>query len=119
MNWYELGTVGAFGMPPALFPIYTRGQAYLAAHNGKEAATEFQKILYHPGLALNEPIRALARLELGRSFAIEAGTAQNEQAAARRTKARSFYHDFLTLWRDADSDIPLLRSIRAELTKLE
>jgi TolB-like protein/Flp pilus assembly protein TadD len=112
---YELGAVGAFGLPPALFPIYTRGEAYLAAHNGKEAATEFQKILDHPGLALNEPIAALARLELGRSFAIEAGTAQNQEAAAFRTKSRSFYHDFLTLWKHADPDITVLRSVRAEL----
>jgi DNA-binding winged helix-turn-helix (wHTH) protein/tetratricopeptide (TPR) repeat protein len=112
---YELGAVGAFGAPPALFPIYTRGQAYLAAHKGEEAAAEFQKVLDHPGLALNEPIGALARLELGRSFAMEAGAAQNEQAAAFRAKARSFYRDFLTLWKDADPDIPVLRSVRAEL----
>ena len=112
---YELGAVGAFGLPPALFPIYVRGQAYLAAHNGKEAAAEFQKVLDHPGLALNEPIGALAQLELGRSFAMEAGAAQNEQAEAFRIKARSFYGDFLALWRDADQDIPVLRSVRAEL----
>jgi tetratricopeptide (TPR) repeat protein len=116
---YELGAVGAFSLPPALFPIYTRGQVYLAAHNGEEAANEFQKILDHPGLALNEPIAALARLELGRSIAIEAEAAQKEEAAAFRTKSQSYYHDFLTLWRDADPDIPVLRSVRAELTKLK
>ena len=77
-----------------MFPIFTRGQAYLAAQNGKDAANEFQKILDHPGVVLNEPLGALARLELGRSFAIEAGAAQNERATELRTKARSSYHDF-------------------------
>jgi eukaryotic-like serine/threonine-protein kinase len=116
---YELGAVGAFGLPPAMFPIFTRGQAYLAAHNGKDAANEFQKILDHPGVVLNEPIGALARLELGRSFAIEAEAAQNGRAPELRTKARSSYHDFLTLWKDADEDIAVLRIARTELTKLE
>jgi len=75
-----------------LYPVYVRGEAYLAAHKGKEAAAEFQKILDHRGIVLNEPIGALARLQLGRAYAIQGDNA----------KARGAYQDFLTLWRDAD-----------------
>ena len=89
-------------------PVYVRGEAYLAAHRGKEAVTEFQKILDHRGIVLNEPIGALAHLQLGRAYAMQGDTA----------KARSAYQDFLTLWKDADPDIPILKQAKAEYAKL-
>ena len=82
---------------PNLYPVYVRGEAYLAAHRGSEAAAEFQKILNHRGIVLNEPISALAHLQLGRAYALQGDTA----------KARSAWEDFLTLWKDADPDIPI------------
>jgi hypothetical protein len=75
-----------------------RGEAYLAERQGREAATEFQKILDHRGIVLNEPIGALAHLQLGRAYALQGDTA----------KCRASYEDFLTLWKDADPDIPHL-----------
>jgi len=83
---------------PALHPVYVRGEAYLAAHLGNEAAVEFQKILDHRGVVLCEPIGALAHLQLGRAYAMQSDTA----------KARAAYQEFLTLWKDADPDIPIL-----------
>jgi eukaryotic-like serine/threonine-protein kinase len=102
---YELGVFGV----GALYPVYVRGQAYLAAHKGSEAATEFQKILDHRGIVLNEPIGALAHLQLGRACAITGDTA----------KARAAYQDFLTLWKDADPDVPILKEAKAEYAKLK
>src|SRR6266850_2079518 len=106
---YELG-LPAFGFYnwPNLYPVYVRGEAYLAAHQGKEAAAEFQKILDHRGIVLNEPIGALAHLQVGRAYALQGDTA----------KARAAYNDFLTLWKDADADIPVLKEARAEYAKL-
>jgi cytochrome c-type biogenesis protein CcmH/NrfG len=86
-----------------------RGEAYLAAHQGKEAAAEFQKILNHRGIVLNEPIGALAHLQLGRAYAMSGDSA----------KARAAYEDFLTLWKDADPDIPVLQQAKAEYAKLQ
>ena len=108
---YELGQppssfYGFFGM---LYPIYVRGDAYLAAHRGAEAATEFQKILNHRGIVVSDPIGALAHLQLGRAFAL----------SGDKTKAKAAYHDFLTLWKDADPDIPILEQAEAEYTKLQ
>src|SRR6202007_170195 len=96
---YELGrtTYSSYGWT-ALYPVYVRGEAYLAAHQGSEAAAEFQKILDHRGIVLNEPIGALAHLGLARSYALQGDTA----------KARSAYQDFLALWKDADPGIPIL-----------
>jgi len=93
---------------PNLYPVYVRGEAYLAAHQGKEAAVEFQKILGHRGIVLNEPIGALAHLQLGRAYAMQGDTA----------KSRAAYQDFLTLWKDADLDIPVLREAKAEYARL-
>jgi predicted Zn-dependent protease len=101
---YELG--GYFGLA---FPIYVRGEAYLAEHQGREAAVEFQKILDHRGIVLNEPIAALAHLQIGRAYAVSGDTA----------KARVAYKDFLTLWKDADPDIPILKQAKAEYAKLQ
>jgi DNA-binding winged helix-turn-helix (wHTH) protein/tetratricopeptide (TPR) repeat protein len=97
---YELGA--------SLYPAYYRGLAYLAVHQSNEAATEFQKILDHRGLVWNLPISALAHLQLGRAFAIQGDT----------PKARAAYQDFLTLWRDADPDIPILKQGKAEYARL-
>jgi tetratricopeptide (TPR) repeat protein len=94
---------------PNLYPVYVRGEAYLAAHQGSEAAAEFQKILDHRGIVLNEPIGALAHLQLGRAYAMQGDTAN----------ARAAYQDFVTLWKDADPDIPILIAAKAEFAKLK
>ena len=92
-----------------MYPVYVRGEAYLAAHQGSEAAAEFQKILDHRGIVLNEPIGALAHLGLARAYVLQ-GDAM---------KARPAYQDFLTLWKDADPDIPILIAAKAEYAKLK
>ncbi len=107
---YELGrtTYSTFGWT-ALYPVYVRGEAYLAARQGKEAAAEFQKVLDHRGIVLNGPIGALAHLQLGRAYAMQGDTA----------KAKAAYQDFLALWKDADPDIPILKQAKAEYAKLQ
>jgi hypothetical protein len=105
---YELGG------PPQLqvgtmYPVYIRGQAHLMAHNGAAAGTEFQKFLDHRGITLNFPLGALAHLGLARAYALQGDTA----------KARAAYQDFLTLWKDADPDIPVLKEAKAEYAKLQ
>ena len=108
---YDLGAPpcaappGYFGM---LYPVYVRGLAYLAAHQGTEAAAEFQKILDHRGIVVSDPIGALAHLQLGRAYAM----------SGDKTKARTAYQDFLTLWKDADPDIPILKQAKAEYATL-
>jgi eukaryotic-like serine/threonine-protein kinase len=92
-----------------LYPAYVRGEAYLAARQGREAAVEFQKILDHRGIVVSDPLGALAHLQIGRAYAMEGGT----------TQAKAAYQDFLTLWKDADSDIPILISAKAEYAKLQ
>ena len=87
---------------------YLRGQVYLAERNGQAAVTAFQKILDHHGVVLSSLIGALARLELGRAYAMQGDTA----------KAKAAYQDFLTLWKDADPDIPILKQAKAEYAKL-
>jgi eukaryotic-like serine/threonine-protein kinase len=106
----ELGlpAVGSYNWPN-LYPVYVRGEAYLAAHQGSEAAAEFQKILDHRGIVLNEPIGALAHLQLGRAYAMQGDTA----------KSRAAYQDFLTLWKDADPDIPIFKQAKAEYARLQ
>jgi hypothetical protein len=88
--------------------LAARGEAYLSAHQGREAATEFQKILDHRGIVLNLPIGALAHLQIGRAYAMQGDSA----------KAKAAYHDFLTLWKDADPDIPILIAAKAEYARL-
>jgi len=107
---YELGlpTLWFYNWPN-LYPVYVRGEAYLAAHRGGEAATEFQKILDHRGIVLNEPIGVLAHLQLGRAYALQGDSG----------KARAAYQDFLTLWKDADPDIPILKEAKTEYAKLQ
>jgi tetratricopeptide (TPR) repeat protein len=105
---YELITPANPTLALELYPVFVRGQAYLQAHEGSEAAVEFQKILDHRGLVNFAPIGALARLGLARAYALQRDTA----------KARTAYQDFLTLWKDADPDIPILLAAKAEYAKL-
>ena len=102
---YELAGAGRL----SLYPIYLRGEAYLASHQGSQAAAEFQKILDHRGLMENFPLGALAHLQLGRAYAMQGDTA----------KAKAAYQDFLTLWKDADPDIPIFIAAKAEYAKLQ
>jgi tetratricopeptide (TPR) repeat protein len=92
-----------------LCPAYLRGEAYLMLHDGNAAATEFQKFIDHRGLVVNFPWGALARLGLARAYAMQGDTA----------KARTAYQDFLTLWKDADPDIPILKEAKAEYARLK
>jgi eukaryotic-like serine/threonine-protein kinase len=107
---YELGRTTFTGdyFWNGLYPVYVRGEAYLASHQGSEAAAEFQKILDHRGIVLNEPIGALAHLQIGRAYAMQGDTANSKAA----------YQDFLTLWKDADPDVPILIAAKAEYAKL-
>jgi len=91
-----------------LYPAYVRGLAYLAAHQGAEAAGEFQKIIDHRGIVISDPVGALAHLQLGRAYAL----------SGDKTKAKSAYRNFLTLWKDADPDIPILQQAQAEYANL-
>jgi predicted Zn-dependent protease len=102
LSWFS----GNFG---ALYPIYVRGEAFLGAHQGPQAAAEFQKILDHRGISATDPIGALAHLQLGRAFAL----------TGEKTKAKSAYQEFLTLWKDADPDIPILQQAKAEYLNLQ
>jgi DNA-binding winged helix-turn-helix (wHTH) protein/Flp pilus assembly protein TadD len=107
---YELGLPAlSFYNWPNLYPVYVRGEAYLAAHEGGKAVAEFQKILDHRGIVLNEPIGALAHLQLGRAYAMQGDTA----------KSRVAYQEFLALWKDADPDIPILKQAKAEYARLQ
>ena len=107
---YELGLPAySFYNWADLYPVYVRGEAYLAAHQGGKAAAEFQKVLDHRGLVLNEPIGALAHLELARAYAMTGNT----------SKAKTTYQEFLALWKDADPDIPILKEAKAEYAKLQ
>jgi eukaryotic-like serine/threonine-protein kinase len=108
---YELGVQSGHAAYEwtVLYRVFVRGEAYLAAHQGNEAAAEFQKILDHRGIVLNSPIGALAHLQIGRAYAMQGDTA----------KAKAAYQDFLTLWKDADPDIPILIAAKAEYAKLK
>jgi len=110
-----------------LCPAYVRGDAYLMLHDGNRAAAEFQKFIDHRGLVVNFPWGALARLGLARAYAMEAGVGAglvgHPQGAPLQqdalAKARAAYQDFLTLWKDADPDIPILKQAKAEYAKLK
>jgi DNA-binding winged helix-turn-helix (wHTH) protein/tetratricopeptide (TPR) repeat protein len=100
---YELSESGA------LYPVYVRGEAYLAAHKGNEAAAEFQKINDHSGIVVNAPVGALAHLGLARAYAL----------SGDKAKAKSAYQDFLINWKDADPDIAMLKQAKADYAKLQ
>lgn len=115
---YELGrTTNSVNF--CLYPAYLRGEAFLAVNRGSSAVAEFQQILDHPGLVQNEPIGALAHLGAARSNASLSRTAQPADAHAARVRALAAYKDFLTLWKDADPDIPMYKQAKAEYAKLQ
>jgi tetratricopeptide (TPR) repeat protein/predicted Ser/Thr protein kinase len=105
---YELGTPGSSAFRPTLYPVYVRGEAYHTGNRGSESAAEFQKILDHRGVVVNEPIGALAHLGLARAYAMAGDT----------SKARTAYQDFFALWKEADPDIPILQQAKAEYAHL-
>jgi len=121
------------GLPVLMSPAYVRGEAYLMLHGGNAAAAEFRKFIDHRGVVMNFPWGALARLGLARAYAVQAGLPvaavydRRKEDGARRAplqpdalvKARTAYEDFLTLWKDADPDIPILKEAKAEYAKLQ
>jgi tetratricopeptide (TPR) repeat protein len=115
----EYGQIYFINQISCLYPTYIRGQAYLAAGQGTEAAAEFQKILDHSGMVWNCWTGALARLGVARANALQARTSQGADADAARVRALAAYKAFLTLWKDADPDIPIYKQARAEYAKLQ
>jgi hypothetical protein len=115
----ELGSILFVTNVSCLYPTYLRGEAYLSAGQGSAAAAEFQKILDHSGIVWNCWTGALAHLGVGRANALEAKTSQGADADAARVRALAAYKDFLTLWKDADPDIPILKEAEAEYAKLQ
>ena len=106
---YELGVSGSGTFWTSLYPVYVRGEAYLAAKDGAKAASEFEKIVNWPGVVLNEPIGALAQLGMGRGYVL----------AGESKKAREAYERFFAMWKDADSGIPVKHQAQWEYEKLE
>jgi tetratricopeptide (TPR) repeat protein len=107
---YELASPVAWsGLGGPMYPAYLRGEAYLQHRQGNDAAAEYQKIVDHPGFMLACPLGALAQL----------GVARASLMAGDRAKSRSYYQKFLTLWKDADPDIPILIAAKAEYAKLK
>jgi len=126
LNALQSASTVEFGMLPfgntntsCLYPIYVRGRAYLAAGQGSAAATEFRKILDHGGIVGNCWTGALARLGAARAHALQSRTAQGADADAARVRALAAYKDFLTLWKDADPDVPVFRQAKAEHARLQ
>jgi len=134
--------ISSFDATEFLCSAYLRGEAYLMLRDGNRAAAEFQKFIDHRGLVVNFPWGALARLGLVRAYALEAGRGGTAVPAGRNhegttgetpmnlgrlpvprpdalAKARAAYQDFLTLWKDADPDIPILKQARAEYARLK
>src|SRR5258708_2261391 len=105
----ELGQPTSSELVVYLCPVYIRGEAYLMLHDGNAAAAEFQKFIEHRGVVVNSPLGALARLGLARAYAMQGNTA----------KAKAAYQDFLTLWKDADSELPVLIAAKAEYANLQ
>ncbi len=119
----ELGQIGFITNISCMYPAYVRGEAYLAAGQGSEAAAEFQKIIDHSGIVWNCWTGALARLGVARANALEAQTLAKSSpaadAAAARTRAVAAYQDFLALWKDADPNIPILIAAKSEYAKVQ
>jgi tetratricopeptide (TPR) repeat protein len=119
----EFGSIPFVANISCLYPTYVRGEAYLAAGEGKESAAEFQKILDHRGIVWNCWTGALAHLGVARANALQARTFQGQGRGAdadlARTRALAAYKDFLTLWKDADPDIPIYKQAKAEYAKLQ
>jgi len=106
---YELGVAGSTTFSINLYPVYVRGETYLTAKQGGAASAEFQKILDWPGVVSNEPIAALAHLGLARAYNLQGDS----------VKARTAYQDFLTLWKSADPNIPILNAAKTEYARLQ
>jgi serine/threonine protein kinase/tetratricopeptide (TPR) repeat protein len=115
----ELGLIQFVNNLSCLYPTYVRGEAYLAAGQGSAAAAEFQKILDHSGIVWNCWTGALAHLGVARANALLARTSQGADADAARVRALAAYQYFLTLWKDADPDIPILKEAKAEYAKMQ
>jgi eukaryotic-like serine/threonine-protein kinase len=119
----ELGQILFVANISCLDYVYLRGEAYLAAGQGSAAVTEFQKIIDHSGIVWNCWTGALAHLGVARANALQAkilqGQGQGADADAARVRALAAYKDFLTLWKDADLDIPILKQAKAEYAKLQ
>jgi serine/threonine protein kinase/tetratricopeptide (TPR) repeat protein len=106
---YEAGQATSSGtISVALYPVYLRAEAHLAAKHAKEARQAYQKITDYRGVVINSPIGALAKLGLARTYALEGDT----------SKAKIAYQDFLAQWKDADSDIPILKTAKSEYAAL-
>jgi hypothetical protein len=107
---FDLAAPGSWaGFFGNLYSVYLRGTTNLAAHHGAEAAAEFRRVLDHSGITVSDPVVIVSRLQLARALAMT-----GDQASAR-----SAYHDFLTHWKDADQDIPILAQAKAELVRLQ
>jgi len=119
----ELGQITFLTNLSCLYPVYVRGEAYLAAGQGSAAAVEFQKILDHSGIVWNCWTGALAHLGVARANALQSRTSQGQgqgpDSDAARNRALAAYRDFLTLWKDADPDIPILKQAKGEYAKLQ
>jgi len=115
----ELGNDPFINQMSCLLPTYVRGEAYLASGQGTAAGAEFQKILDHSGIVWNCWTGALAHLGVARANALQARTSQGAGADAVHTRALAAYKDFLTLWKDADPDIPILKQAKAEYARLQ
>jgi serine/threonine protein kinase/tetratricopeptide (TPR) repeat protein len=115
----ELGQIVFVNNISCLYPTYVRGEAYLASGQGSAAAAEFQKILGHSGIVWNCWTGALAHLGVARANALQSRTSQGADADLARTRALAGYKDLLTLWKDADPDIPILKEAKAEYATLQ
>jgi eukaryotic-like serine/threonine-protein kinase len=115
----ELGEILFVNNISCLYHVYIRGEAYLAAGQGKEAAAEFQKIIDHSGIVWNCWTGALAHLGVARANALQARSSSGADADLARSRALAAYKDFLTLWKDADPDVPILKEAKAEYAKLQ
>jgi serine/threonine protein kinase/tetratricopeptide (TPR) repeat protein len=115
----DFGQISFVANISCLYPIYVRGEAYLAAKQGGAAAAEFQKIIDHSGIVWNCWTGALAHLGLARANALESSTSQGADADSARVRALAAYKDFLMLWKDADPNIPILKEAKAEYAKLQ
>jgi serine/threonine protein kinase/Tfp pilus assembly protein PilF len=115
----ELGQITFVSNLSCLYDIYVRGEAYLAAGQAAAASAEFQRILDHRGIVWNCWTGALARLGVARANVQQAKTSRGADADAARVRALAAYKDFLTLWKDADIEIPILKEAKAEYAKLQ
>jgi tetratricopeptide (TPR) repeat protein len=115
----ELGQIEFVANMSCLYHVYVRGEAYLAAGQGKEAAAEFQKIVDHSGIVWNCWTGALAHLGVARANALQARNSSGADADLARSRALAAYKEFFALWKDADSGIPVLKQARAEYAGLQ